>query len=228
MSVSPCDDWHFHTFSVKLPHLQLHSERSDSDVLHFVLLISELCPLCSFAVGTLHAGCVFWMWSIVTILWWTVGRWAEFNFLLWAHFLLKLRKAEEPTPPSLQWVPGLNLLGHEADHWPPSSAEAFMVWTGITFGGGGMCGYISHSILTFPFHPIFFIYIYIFTCSSTVQNLLSSSLLSENMKIQVYRTVIFPVVCGCETCCWHWGRNIGWGCLRIGCLGEHLGLRGAR
>ena len=25
-----------------------------------------------------------------------------------------------------------------------------------------------------------------------------------------------------------WGRNVGWGCLRIGCWGEHLGLRGTR
>ena len=27
---------------------------------------------------------------------------------------------------------------------------------------------------------------------------------------------------------WHWWRNVGWGCLRIGCWGEYLGLRGAR
>ena len=27
---------------------------------------------------------------------------------------------------------------------------------------------------------------------------------------------------------WHWGRNVGWGCLRIGCWGEYLGLRGTR
>ena len=27
---------------------------------------------------------------------------------------------------------------------------------------------------------------------------------------------------------WHWGRNAGWGCLRIGCWGEYLGLRGTR
>jgi hypothetical protein len=25
-----------------------------------------------------------------------------------------------------------------------------------------------------------------------------------------------------------WGRNVGWGCLRIGCWGEYLGLRGTR
>jgi hypothetical protein len=32
-----------------------------------------------------------------------------------------------------------------------------------------------------------------------VQNLLSSSLLSKNLKIKVYRTIILPVVlCGCE------------------------------
>jgi len=26
----------------------------------------------------------------------------------------------------------------------------------------------------------------------------------------------------------HWGRNVGWGCLRIGCRGEYLGRRGTR
>jgi hypothetical protein len=25
---------------------------------------------------------------------------------------------------------------------------------------------------------------------------------------------------------WHWGRNAGWGCLRIGCWGKYLDLRG--
>ena len=34
----------------------------------------------------------------------------------------------------------------------------------------------------------------------SVQNLLSSSLLSRNLKIKIYRNVILPVVlCGCET-----------------------------
>jgi len=32
-----------------------------------------------------------------------------------------------------------------------------------------------------------------------VQNLLSSSLLSKNLKIKIYRTIILPVVYGCET-----------------------------
>jgi len=37
-------------------------------------------------------------------------------------------------------------------------------------------------------------------CYYSVQNLLSSSLLSKNLKIKIYRTITFPVVlCGCET-----------------------------
>jgi len=36
-------------------------------------------------------------------------------------------------------------------------------------------------------------------CYKSVQNLLSSSLLSENLKIKIYRTIILPVLCGCET-----------------------------
>ena len=37
-------------------------------------------------------------------------------------------------------------------------------------------------------------------CSHSVQNLLSSRLLSKNLKIKIYRTVIYPVVLyGCET-----------------------------
>jgi hypothetical protein len=27
---------------------------------------------------------------------------------------------------------------------------------------------------------------------------------------------------------WHWRRNVGWRCLKIGCWGECLGLRGTR
>jgi hypothetical protein len=37
-------------------------------------------------------------------------------------------------------------------------------------------------------------------CYHLVQNLLSSRLLSENIKIKIYRTIILPVVLyGCET-----------------------------
>ena len=38
-------------------------------------------------------------------------------------------------------------------------------------------------------------------CNHSVQNLLSSSLLSKNLKIKIYRYIIFPVVLyGCKTC----------------------------
>jgi hypothetical protein len=36
-------------------------------------------------------------------------------------------------------------------------------------------------------------------CYYLVQNLLSYSLLSKNLKIKIYRTIILPVVYGCET-----------------------------
>jgi len=37
-------------------------------------------------------------------------------------------------------------------------------------------------------------------CNLSVQNLLSSSLLSKNVKIKIYRTIILPFVFyGCET-----------------------------
>ena len=37
-------------------------------------------------------------------------------------------------------------------------------------------------------------------CYHAVQNLLSSSLLSKNLKIKIYRTIIFPIALyGCET-----------------------------
>ena len=37
-------------------------------------------------------------------------------------------------------------------------------------------------------------------CCHTVQNILSSSMLSKNLKIKIYRTIILPLVLyGCET-----------------------------
>jgi hypothetical protein len=36
-------------------------------------------------------------------------------------------------------------------------------------------------------------------CYDSVHNYLSCSLLSKNMKIKIYRTIILPVLYGCET-----------------------------
>ena len=58
-------------------------------------------------------------------------------------------------------------------------------------------------------------------CYHSVQNLLSSSLLSKNWKIKIYRTKICLVFCA--------GVKLGhshWGCLKIGFDGTYLGLRG--
>ena len=47
-------------------------------------------------------------------------------------------------------------------------------------------------------------------CYHSVQNLLSSSLLSRNLKIKIYRTIILPVVLyGCETWSLTLRENIG-------------------
>jgi hypothetical protein len=41
---------------------------------------------------------------------------------------------------------------------------------------------------------------YIYTCYHSAQNLLSSWLLSKDLKIRIYKTIILPVVLyGCET-----------------------------
>ena len=36
-------------------------------------------------------------------------------------------------------------------------------------------------------------------CYHSIQNLLSSSLLFKNLKVKIHRTIIFPVLYGCET-----------------------------
>jgi len=63
-------------------------------------------------------------------------------------------------------------------------------------------------------------------CFHSVQNILSSSLLSHQ-KITMYRTVISPVdFTGVKLGRSQVGRNVSWGFLRIGHWGEYLGLRG--
>ena len=60
-------------------------------------------------------------------------------------------------------------------------------------------------------------------CYHSVQNLLSSSLLSKNVKIEIHRTIIFPVfLYGCET----WSPTLRKECRlfsRIGCWGGEFG-----
>jgi hypothetical protein len=52
----------------------------------------------------------------------------------------------------------------------------------------------------------------------SVKNPLSSSLLSKNVKIKIYRTIILPVVlCGCETWSLTLREECRQGCLRIAC-----------
>ena len=68
-----------------------------------------------------------------------------------------------------------------------------------------------------------------YTTLYSVQNLLSSSLLSKTLKIKIYRTIILPVVLyGCETWSLTFREERRLRCLRIGCWGECLGLRGTR
>jgi hypothetical protein len=60
-------------------------------------------------------------------------------------------------------------------------------------------------------------------CYHSVQNLLSSRLLSKNVKVRIYNTIILPVVLyGCET----WSLTVmlwtGLVWLRIGTVGELL------
>jgi hypothetical protein len=62
-----------------------------------------------------------------------------------------------------------------------------------------------------------------------VQHLLSSRLLSRNVKIKIYKTTVLPVVLyGCETWSLTLREDIDWGCLRTGCKGEYLDLRGMK
>ena len=66
-------------------------------------------------------------------------------------------------------------------------------------------------------------------CYHSVQNILSSSWISKNLKFEIYRTIICLLLCmGVKLGPLYWERNVGWECLRIGCWGEYLGLKGTR
>ena len=66
-------------------------------------------------------------------------------------------------------------------------------------------------------------------CYHSVQNLLSSSLLYKNIKINVYRTIIFPVVLyGCETLSFTLKEERRLRVFENRCWGEYLGLRRTR
>jgi hypothetical protein len=66
-------------------------------------------------------------------------------------------------------------------------------------------------------------------CYHSVQNLLSSSLLSKNIQIKIHRTIILSVVLyGRETWSLILREERRLGCLRIGCRGKYLGLRETR
>jgi hypothetical protein len=65
------------------------------------------------------------------------------------------------------------------------------------------------------------------SCYHSVKNFLFVRLLSKNVKIELKITMILPVAANsCVMWPRNWGRNIGWGCSRIGCWIEYLGIRG--
>jgi hypothetical protein len=58
---------------------------------------------------------------------------------------------------------------------------------------------------------------------------LASCLLSKNVKIRIYKTIILPVVLyGCDTWSHTVGRNNDRWCLRTGCWGEYLDRSGMK
>jgi hypothetical protein len=53
---------------------------------------------------------------------------------------------------------------------------------------------------------------------TTVQNILSSRVLSKNLKFRIYKTIILPVVLyGCETWSLTLREELDWKCLKTGC-----------
>jgi hypothetical protein len=58
-------------------------------------------------------------------------------------------------------------------------------------------------------------------CYNSVKHVLCSSLISKSVKIKIFRAKILSVFCmGVKLGLSHWGRNVSWGCSRIGCWGR--------
>jgi len=65
------------------------------------------------------------------------------------------------------------------------------------------------------------------SCYHSVQHLLSSSLLSKNVKIKTYKTIILPVILyGCETWSLTLREERRLRFLKVGCFGDYVSLRG--
>ena len=104
---------------------------------------------------------------------------------------------------SVQWEPNYSTRTDGHDKANSRSSQCFQrVWNVFTK--------YAHAIFWFP-------------------KAVSSRLLSKNLKIKIYRTIILPVICmGVKLGRWHCGRKGSWGCLRTWCWGEYLDLGGTR
>jgi len=65
-------------------------------------------------------------------------------------------------------------------------------------------------------------------CFHSAQTLLSSSLLNKNIKIKIYKSIILPILYGCETPSLPLRGERRLRVFEIGCCGEYLGLRGTK
>jgi hypothetical protein len=110
-------------------------------------------------------------------------------------FTTASRTALELTQLSIQWVPGAPSAGvmrpgHKADHSPPSSAEVkecvelYFHFPNTSSRRGTWLSTGTTLLLPLP----------LYACYDSVQNPLPSRLLSKNVKIKTYKTMILHVI----------------------------------